>query len=209
MRARYPIPIALRLQALHRELNAQMKIRITEPTFFLGQNRKVDEVLTDVEVGPVRTEVIPGGLKRIPQFVEMPEEIKDITKVAAADVGNVASILPVPQPSPVEEPAKTATPASGSFAEATASVLKSPAAPPAPVNKTAAMLSALASRRRNLEKSIVDQANSYGEKLKALETKAPDVFKKADASLEDRDASLGELSDSLRDFAGANDPLSE
>ena len=184
-----------------------MRFRITEPTFFLHQDRTIGEIM-EAPVGPYRMVATGGGLQRIAQFVEMPDEIKEIIQVAAADVGNVASILPIPPPSPVEQPAK---PANGSFAEATAAVLKPAAAAPSPVNKTAGILSALALRRRKLEESIVNDATDYGKELSALETDAPAVFVKAKESLADRRASLGEFSESLKDFAGANDtdPLRE
>ena len=69
-----------------------MKIRITEPVFFLGSPRQPDDILDNVTVGPYRTQVIPGGLSRTAQFVEMPEEIKQVLQVAAADVGNMSDV---------------------------------------------------------------------------------------------------------------------
>jgi hypothetical protein len=203
-RARYPLAVALRLTQLHRELNAQMDIKITEPVFFLGSDRKPGDVLRNVQVGPFRTQVIPGGLQRIPQFVEMAEQIVQAAQNAqpAPQTQPTAAVLPKPELAPQAEAAVVAP------AKPIATALKSSSAP-TPINRTTALLSGLASRRRKLEESIVDQANSYSEQLTAIEQAAPKVFAKATASLEDRQASLDELSDSLKDLAGANggDPL--
>jgi len=195
-----------RLEKLHRELSRFMKIRIIEPTFFLGQERKVGDILDHVETGPFRNQVIPGGLTLIPQFVEMPDEIKQIIQGAVAEI----SPTQVPAaPSPVITEVAAAAPARGSFGEATAVILK-PAAPAAtPVSRTAATLSALAGRRRKLEEQIGVEATDYAKLLDEVETAVPQTFTKAKESLADRKASLGEISDSLKDLAGSNggDPL--
>jgi hypothetical protein len=194
-----------RLLALEREL---MRIRITEPTFFLGKDRHVDEILEDVRTGPHRSEMVPGGLKLIPQFVEMPEEIKQIIHDAANETASPA-IAAMPDIAPVQAPAlPTNSHAPGTFAEATAAVLKPAPKPIASINPTAALLSGLAKRRRKIEESIVSEAEAYGKALGDLETIVPTVFTQAKESLADRHASLTELSDSLKDFAGSNtDPL--
>lgn len=59
-----------RLIALLDELTP-MKFRITEPVFFFGKQRSVGEEM-EGPVGPYRQVVMPGGLKNIPQFVELP-----------------------------------------------------------------------------------------------------------------------------------------
>lgn len=51
-----------------------MKIRITEPVFFFGKQRSVGEIM-EAPVGPFRQVVVPGGLKNIPQFVELPRAV--------------------------------------------------------------------------------------------------------------------------------------
>lgn len=197
-----PLRFSQYARDLARAIDA-MRIRITEPTFFLGQDRKEGDILDQVEVGPFRTKVIPGGLARIPQFVEMPEEIKRTIAVAAADVGKVEDILP---PMPAQQ-ANALTPAPGSFGEATAAVLK-PAAAAAPISRTAALLSGLAARRRKLEETIANEADAYAKHLDEVEGHVPAVFSKAKTSLDDRQASLGEIDASLKEFAGANrDPL--
>ncbi len=205
MRIRYPIPVAVRLQALHRELNAQMKIRITEPVFFLGESRKIGDIL-EAPIGPYRTQIIPGGLSRIAQFVEMPEEIKQVIQEAAAQ-----QTAPALQTSTVAAGGPSASSAlpPASFAEATAAIIK-PAAPASkPISKTAAMLSALAARRRKLEATIANEATAYAARLTEIETIVPAVFGKAKASLDDRQASLGEIDASLVELsnAGGSDPL--
>jgi hypothetical protein len=174
-----------------------MKITITEPTFFLGENRKPGDVI-DVEVGPFRTQVIPGGLTRIKQFVEMPEEIKQVLQDAVG--GAVVAAAPPEEIAPA--------PAAGTFAEATAAVLK-PVVPPAPVSRTAAMLSALAGRRRKLEEAISTEAIAYAKELSEAEAAIPAAFTQAKESLADRRASLGEIVDSAKELAGSNggDPL--
>lgn len=213
MRARYPLRTALRLTALHRELNAQMDIRITEPVFFLGSQRRVGEVIRDVDDGPYRTQLSqtvspqnPGGLTRIPQFVEMPEEIKTIIQDAA---GAVQGAPVVAAPAVTASPPPAPTPAPGTFGEALRSIQNPAPKPVAPVNPTASLLSGLASRRRKLEQSIVSEAQAYAKELTAIESEIPQVFARASTSLSDRRASLGELDESLKDFAGSNsDPLS-
>lgn len=185
----YPLPIALRLIALHAELNAQMKIRITEPVFFLGLDRKAGDIL-DCEVGPYRSKIIPGGLARIPQFVQMPEEIKQTIEQAA-----VAHVTPPPP--------------KASFAEATAAVLKPPAPPAKPAGVSlAGQIAALTTRRRKLNRTIEVELAAYTEKLVEVETRLPEVMAKANARVEDEATSLGDLDTSLTDFVGANaDPL--
>lgn len=176
-----------RLTLLLREINRAMRIKITEPVFFFGEMRRVGEEM-DVQVGPYRLEPVKGGLTRIPQFVEMPEEIKQVIQEAAA-----APIAAQPMPPPV-----------GSFAEATKAVLK-PAPLPKPVSLTASLLTSLAGRRRKLEESIVTEAQAYAKELIEIETSVPSTFAKAKSSLSDRKASLSEIDTSLMDFAGAND----
>lgn len=51
-----------------------MKFRITEPVFFYGKQRSVGEEM-EAPVGPYRQVVMPGGLKNIPQFVELPRAL--------------------------------------------------------------------------------------------------------------------------------------
>jgi hypothetical protein len=110
VRVKYPLPVALRLQALHRQLNAQMKIKITEPVFFLHEDRKPGDVLDNVKTGPFRSRIIPGGLELTPQFVEMAEEIKATIAdaVAHTEVGDISTVLapatPMPAPA-VRRPA--------------------------------------------------------------------------------------------------------
>lgn len=169
-----------------------MRFRIIEPVFFLHAQREIGDII-EAPVGPYRNVAGAFGLQRIPQFVEMPDEIKDIIVNAAQDA----------------EKQTVAAADVGSFAEATAAVLK-PVAAPAPVSRTADVLTALAIRRRKMEETIITEATAYAKRLGEVETSIPTTFAKASASLDDRQASLGEIDASLIDFAGANDidPLS-
>ena len=63
-----------RLNSLLNELKP-MKFRITEDVFFFGRLRKAGEVM-EAPVGPYKSQPGAGGLKRIPQFVELPHEIQ-------------------------------------------------------------------------------------------------------------------------------------
>jgi hypothetical protein len=177
-----------RLEALYRELEP-MKFRITEKTFFWGKEREPGEVM-DAPTGPYRNTVVGGhGLVRVPQFEEIP-----VTEETAAPAPTVQTPT---QPPPA------------SFAEATAAVIKPAAKPSAPISKTTALLSSLTTRRRKLEEMIVTEATDYSQQLAAMESSAPQIFTQAKTSLDDRQAALNDLSDSLKDFASANggDPL--
>lgn len=59
-----------------------MRFRITEPTFFLHQQRIIGEIM-EAEVGPYRYEAGAGGLKRIPQFAEVTEKMSKLSELAA------------------------------------------------------------------------------------------------------------------------------
>lgn len=198
-RARYPLAVALRLQAIHRELNAQMDIRITEPVFFLGSQRRIGEVIRNVQVGPHRSQVIPGGLQRIPQFVEMPEEITNTITNAAAAVPKPASDAAAPAvasdlpPAPVPQPA----PPKG--------------ASPAPVgNPLAARVRALTTRRAkfiDLAATIIAPAERD---MTQIETTGPAILQKVSEAAHDELAAITDLGTSLKEMAaGANgDPNS-
>lgn len=72
-----------RLTGLLDELTP-MKFRITEPVFFLGRLRQPGEEM-EAPVGPYRQVVVPGGLKNIPQFVEMPRTVATGIKMSVID----------------------------------------------------------------------------------------------------------------------------
>lgn len=191
-RAYYPIPVAFRLMALHRELNAQMKIRITEPVFFLGADRKAGDILKDVASGPFRTKVVPGGLERIPQFVEMPEEIKQI-------IQHAASAVPA---TPVQTPTSAVLPPA-TFADATAAVLK-----PAPVapkgNPLAARIRALATRRAKFGDLAASLLDSGEKQMTRIEADAPAVLQRANQAAQDELAAITDLGDSLQELNKTN-----
>lgn len=74
-----------------------MKIQITEPVFFLGQDRQPGDVL-EAEVGPYRYEPGAGGLKRTAQFVRLPEPVK-------VETNQMTDPLPTVNLNPAKEPA--------------------------------------------------------------------------------------------------------
>lgn len=59
-----------------------MRFRISEPVFFLHKDRIIGEIM-EAEVGPYRNVATGGGLQRIAQFVEMPDEIKEVLQGTA------------------------------------------------------------------------------------------------------------------------------
>lgn len=187
MRAKYPIPVVFRLQALHRELSAQMKFRITEPTFFLHSERKVGEIM-EAPVGPYRNVATGGGLQRIPQFVEMPEEIKQVIENAAANA----------LPQQVGTAQNTLTPA----------VALAPAKPTKP-NPLAARVRALTARRAKFTDFAADLLDT-GEKLMTdLEANGPTILQRGVDSTKDEIDAIVDLDDALKQFAAGNggDPL--
>ncbi len=217
-RARYDLTTK-KLQRLHQELSTFMRIRITEPTFFLGQERKAGDVLENVQVGPFRTHVVQGGLARIPQFVEMAEEIKQAPEqvvVTAAEVGSVAAVVVtsemVPEVKPIavlDKPEVVPVkPAAGTFGEALASIQKPVSPPLRPESATVGMLAALTARRRALHKTTQEKIVAFTQRLADQEVSVPKVFAKANARLDDEIAASDDFDSSLKDFAGANgDPL--
>jgi hypothetical protein len=74
-----------------------MRFRITEPTFFLHEERKVGEIM-EARIGPYRYEATGGGLKRIAQF----EELKEASAMSDPIVPPAVTLAP---------PAVKATPA--------------------------------------------------------------------------------------------------
>lgn len=128
----------------------------------------------DFPVGPYRN-VVEGGIGL--QRIPQFEELATMTET-------------VPPPA--------------SFGEALASVTK-PAAPVATQAKsTASLLSQLATRRNKLHDTIKTEVEAYGKRLSDMETKAPDVFTKANTILDDEQTGFKDLEDSLQEFAGAN-----
>lgn len=188
--------------ALHRELNAQMKIRITEPVFFLGSNRQVGDVI-DAPVGPYRTQVIAGGLTRIAQFVEMAEEIKQTIQDAAGSAAKVAEPAAIPVVAQGNAPAP--------FGEALAVVLK-PTAPPAPsaakAGSLAARVRALTTRRakfHDLAAAILAQGE---DRMTKIEASGPDVLQRSVNQAQDELTAILDLDDAMKAAALLNGPLS-
>ena len=159
-----------------------MKFKFTEPMFFQGKLRQEGEVM-DAPIGPYRVD-IHGGVVKQYETIEEPVAMTD-----APDVN----------------------PTAGTFAQATAAVLNpNPApVPPTQTKSTASLISGLAARRNKLVDRVRSDAQAYAQRITVMETQAPAVFVKANATLDDETASFKELEDSLSELAGANgSPLS-
>jgi hypothetical protein len=182
-----------------------MRIRITEPVFFQGRDRKEGDVLEHIEVGPFRTQVIPGGLQRIPQFVEMPEEIKQVLQAAAQPAVEVpvpAVVVPPPLPPPLPQAAPPAP----------------PPPPPAPVpaasrpakpNPLAARVRALTARRAKFQDFAASLLDTGEHHMTEIENKAPEILTKAVNNAKDEIDAIVDLDDAMKQFAAGNggDPL--
>ena len=177
-----------------------MKIRITEDTFWLGHNRKIGEVLDGQVAGPFRTEPGPGGLKRIPQFVEMAEQIQTPNPPQAAAPQPVT-------PPPVPADAQAAKPAAGTFAEATAAALKS-AAPVASTksagNPLAARVRALTARRAKFQDVAAGILEQGEEAMTKVEADGPAILQRSVEASNDELAAITDLADSLKDMDRQN-----
>lgn len=186
-----------------------MKIRITEPVFFNGEQRKIGDVL-DVQVGPFRTEVVPGGLRRIPQFVEMAEEIK---QNAAAETSTQSTTAPSPAANEPEANRGVAAPVAGSggpqvgtFGEATAAILK-PAAPPAPKGPSlAARVRALTARRAKSHDHLSGMLDIGETAMSQVETDGPKILQRVVDAAHDDISAIADLADALKEMG--NGPLS-
>lgn len=166
------------------------QIRITEPVYFLGEQRKAGDVL-HAEVGPYRTEIIPGGLKRIPQFVEMPEDIKQTIQQAAPliDTGTAANALNPP-------PLPTATPA---VILSAAPVKTAPKA-----NPLAARIRGLTERRAKFgdyAASLLDKGESA---MGDIETNGPEILERSVQASQDELTAIEDLGNSLKEMDRAN-----
>lgn len=100
-----------RLESLYQEA---MKFTITEPTFFQGSDRRVGDIL-DFPTGPVTYKrALNGKMEPVPQYVELPEEIKTPVTEPTAQPAPVSTPLPPVTLTPKTEPKPMANP--GSFA---------------------------------------------------------------------------------------------
>jgi len=195
-RAVYPIPVALRLMALHREFNSFMRFRITEPVFFLGQDRKVDEIM-EAPVGPYRNFPTGGGLQRIPQFVEMPEEITQVSKEATAPAASSQQPAVAQQAAPAS-PGTTAPPAPTPLP----SVSPVKVAPKA--NPLASRIRALATRRAKFQDAAAAILADAEHDMTVVETTGPAVLKRAAAASNDELTAITDLGSSLKELDATN-----
>jgi hypothetical protein len=150
-----------------------MRIRITEPVFFHGQQRRVGEQMV-VPLGPYRTQVIPGGLSRIAQFVEMPDE----------------TTVPVEIPAP--------TPA----AQGAASVAAIKVAPKA--NPLAARIRSLTTRRAKFQDTAAAILTESESAMTEVEATGPAILKRAAAASTDELTAITDLATSLKELDATN-----
>lgn len=165
-----------------RELEAAinaMRFRITEPTFFLHKDREVGEVM-EAKVGPYRNIATGGGLQRIPQFVEMPDEIKEVIQSAAqsADIGQPSNQGQSPQTAPVRMAPKA--------------------------NPIAARVRALATRRAKFQDLATSLLDSGETTMTRIETDAPGILTRANQAAEDEIAAITDLDTAMKQFAAGN-----
>lgn len=167
-----------------------MRFRITEPTFFLHSERKVGDIL-EAPVGPYRNVATGGGLQRIPQFVEMPEEIKrTISDAAAGNLGDLSQQTGAAQ--------NSLTPP---MLAAVAKVAKP--------NPLAARVRALTARRAKFSDFAAGLLDTGEKHMSELETNGPDILKRGVDSTKDEIDAIVDLDDAMKQFAAANggDPL--
>jgi hypothetical protein len=201
--AKYDL-VTRRLEALYRELTRPVKrIRITEPVFWDGAQRRAGDILNasvqnGVTIGPMRTQVVLGGLKRIPQFVEMAEENTQAATIAMAPA-------PVAQPAPAAAVPPAPTPSPGTFADATATILKP--APAKPTGSLAARIRSLTSRKTKFQDLIAPLVAQTEETMTSIEATGPDILKRAAASAHDDLTAITDLDSAMKELAASNGPL--
>jgi hypothetical protein len=179
---KYPLATAFRLRLLHRELNAQMRFRITEPTFFLHKDREIGEIM-EAPVGPYRNVATGGGLQRMPQFVEMPDEIKDIIQTAVANEAKDApTVLTVPSVVNAPSPVKVAPKA----------------------NPLAARIRALTTRRAKFQDDAAAILGPAETAMTEIETNGPVVLKRAAQASNDEMTAITDLATSLKELDATN-----
>lgn len=172
-------------RALEQAVANMKTIRITEPVYFLGEQRKPGDVL-HAEMGPYRTETIPGGLKRIAQFVEMPEEIKQVIEQATQaaplmDTGTAANAMPA------------------------VSVNAAPAAKVAPkANPLAARIRGLTTRRAKFQDYAAKLLDDGEKAMGDIETHGPLILERSVQASQDELTAISDLGDSLKEMDRAN-----
>lgn len=161
-------------RALEQAVANMKKIRITEPVFFLGEQRQPGDIM-HAEVGPVRTERVPGGLSRIPQFVEMPEEIKQTIEQAAASAMPAVTVNAAPAPK---------------------------IAPKA--NPLAARIRGLTTRRAKFQDYAASLLDEGEKAMGDIETNGPAILERSVQASQDELTAISDLGDSLKEMDRAN-----
>lgn len=198
-----PLRFSQYAQDLSRAVDA-MRIRITEPVFFQGSQRRVGEQL-DVTVGPYRTQIIPGGLSRIPQFVEMPEEIKQVIQeavkqtVAPGDVGSVAAVLPS-----VTLPQQATNALAPAQAPQTAAQMVAPAKVAPKANPLAARVRALTTRRAKFQDYAASVLGAGETAMTQIEANGPAILERSVQASQDELTAITDLGDLLKEMDRLN-----
>jgi hypothetical protein len=152
-----------------------MRFEITEPTFFWGKQRQVGEIM-EAPVGPYRNFATGGGLQRIPQFIEMPEEIVETMQTAVA----ASSVQPT---APSVAPAIKIAPKA---------------------NPLAARIRSLTTRRAKFQdeaSSILAQGETA---MAAIEANGPAILKRASQASTDELTAIADLATSLKELDATN-----
>lgn len=157
-----------------------MRFRIIEPVFFLHRQRRVGEVM-EAPVGPYRNVAGAFGLQRIPQFVEMPEEIKTIIQDAAqgslgaqGQAGNAVNAL---------------TPSLAVAAKA---------------NPLASRIRALTTRRAKFQDAAAAILSQGEAAMTDVEANGPAILKRATEASQDELTAITDLGTSLKELDATN-----
>lgn len=172
--------VTRRLRSLYRELTDPMRIKITEPAFWLGQERKPGDILDNQITGPFRIEAGAGGIKRIAQFVEMADENQQQTAQAAplVDTGTAASAIQTPALIPPAAPAKTAPKA----------------------NPIAARIRALTGRQAKFDDYAASLLDKGEAAMAKVETDGPAILERSVEAAQDKLTAITDLADSLKEM---------
>ena len=160
-----------------------MKFKITSPVFFWGKERQPGEIM-DAPVGPYRNTVVGGqGLVRVPQFEEI--SVTDTTTAAPT--------------------APATTPATATFAQATAAVLNpAPVAPKAKPAPLAARVRALTARKAKFQDLAAGLLTAGETAMATIENDGPGILTRANQSTQDEVTAILDLDDAMKQFAESN-----
>jgi hypothetical protein len=158
-----------------------MRFRIIEPTFFLHKQRRVGEIM-EAPVGPYRNVAGAFGLQRIPQFVEMPDEIKDTIVNAAQGV----------------------LPEQGQAGQAVNALTPPPIKLAPKANPLAARIRALTTRRAKFQDEAAVILSQGESAMTQVEATGPVVLKRAHQASFDELTAITDLATSLKELDATN-----